>query len=241
MQIDLDALERLVKRALAVRHTNVGIEAAELSALIAKVRELERLSASAYQNGMADERKASNLYAKGWNDARRAMDVQRSSVRGYQPAGGKLPPPPRPAQRDTARGVPEGWKLVPVEPTPEIMAGAALAVLRPASKADLELAQATARIVLERATAVPPGLTADMLAASIATMAPAYRAMLASASTPPAGDAELDRDAQRYAYVLDCEVIAARKYLPNLDAEEFKTKRRAAHDVAIAASKGEKA
>ncbi len=90
-------------------------------------------------------------------------------------------------------GAPEGWKLAPVEPTPEIMAGAALAVLRPASKADLELAQAAARIVLERATAVPPGLTADMLAASIATMAPAYRAMLAATPTPPNGDTERKR------------------------------------------------
>lgn len=99
---------------------------------------------------------------------------------------------------------PEGWRLAPVEPTPEIMAGAALAVLRPASKADLVLARAAARIVLERAAAVPPGLTADMLAASIATMAPAYRAMLAAAPTPPAGDAGQERDrrdAERYLHV----------------------------------------
>ncbi|PXV60703.1 restriction alleviation protein, Lar family [Dyella jiangningensis] len=43
------------------------------------------------------------------------------------------------------------------------------------------------------------------------------------------------RDAARYNYLLDCEVIAAREYLPNLDADAFKASRRAKHDSAIAA------
>ena len=99
MQIDLDALERDAReKVLSTGHTFLLPET--LLALIAKVRELERRSAAAYQNGMADERGASDQYAKGWNDARRATD----------------------GQRDTARGVPEGWKLVPVELTGEMAA-----------------------------------------------------------------------------------------------------------------------
>ncbi|UXC38239.1 hypothetical protein [Cupriavidus gilardii] len=107
-------------------------------------------------------------------------------------------------------GVPEGWKLVPVEPT--------IAMVEAGENA--------------RKSEARPWAAHAM-----------YAAMLAAAPTPPAGDAGQEpdrRDAERYAYVLDCEVVAARKYLPNLDAEEFKAKRRAAHDAAIAASKEEK-
>jgi hypothetical protein len=74
---------------------------------------------------------------------------------------------------------PEGWKLVPMEPTPEIIAGAAIAVWPTASPADIALARLAAPIVLMQMDA--PGVTADALAGMLATMAPAYRARLAAA------------------------------------------------------------
>lgn len=70
--------------------------------------------------------------------------------------------------------------VVPLEPTPEIIAGAALAVWPTASAADVALARVAAPLVLMRMDGAQ-GITADMLAASLATMAPAYRAMLAAA------------------------------------------------------------
>jgi len=45
------------------------------------------------------------------------------------------------------------------------------------------------------------------------------------------GDA---KDAARYEYILDCEVAAAQWYITDLDIAEFKAKRRAKHDAAIA-------
>ncbi|WP_062362322.1 hypothetical protein [Variovorax paradoxus] len=72
--------------------------------------------------------------------------------------------------------------VVPLEPTPEIIAGAALAVWPTASAMDVALARQAAPIVLMRMEKAQ-GITADMLAASLATMAPAYRAMLAAAPT----------------------------------------------------------
>ena len=44
-------------------------------------------------------------------------------------------------------------------------------------------------------------------------------------------------DAERYEYLLDCEVEAARRYLPSLDADEFKNARRARHSAALQAEK----
>lgn len=76
------------------------------------------------------------------------------------------------------RATPAGYALVPVEPTPERMAAAALAVLAPAN-GDMELARRAAQIVIQSADA-PHGITVDVIAASIATMAPAYRAMTAA-------------------------------------------------------------
>jgi len=76
------------------------------------------------------------------------------------------------------RAAPEGFVMVPVEPTPERLAAAALAVLAPAN-GDMELARRAAQIVIQSADA-PHGITVDIIAASIATMAPAYRAMLAA-------------------------------------------------------------
>ncbi|TKR55365.1 hypothetical protein D7I39_11140 [Allopusillimonas ginsengisoli] len=81
--------------------------------------------------------------------------------------------------------VPEGWQLVPVEPTPTIIANAALAAWPTASKADIEMARHAASIVLMSMDAAP-GYTLESVAAGIATMAPAYRAMLAAAPPPPA-------------------------------------------------------
>jgi hypothetical protein len=78
--------------------------------------------------------------------------------------------------------VPKGWKLAPLEPTAEIMAAAAVAAWPTASAADIALARKAARIVLMTMHAAP-GTTLDMLAANLATMAPAYRAMLRAAPT----------------------------------------------------------
>jgi hypothetical protein len=74
---------------------------------------------------------------------------------------------------------PEGYKLVPVEPTPEIIAAAAIAVWPIASKEDIELARKAAPIVLMQSD-LGPEFTVEMLVASLATMAPAYRAMVAA-------------------------------------------------------------
>ncbi|KQQ40412.1 hypothetical protein ASF61_06555 [Duganella sp. Leaf126] len=75
---------------------------------------------------------------------------------------------------------PPGWQLVPTEPTPEIIAGAAVAIWPTAKPADIELARRAALLVLMQMDAAP-GVTADLLAATLATMAPAYRAMIAAA------------------------------------------------------------
>ncbi len=81
--------------------------------------------------------------------------------------------------------VPEGHKLVPLEPTPEIIAGAAVAIWPSASPADIALALQAAPIVLMQMD-MAPGTTADVVAGMLATMAPAYRAMLAAAPAAPA-------------------------------------------------------
>jgi hypothetical protein len=74
------------------------------------------------------------------------------------------------------------WVMVPREPTEEILAAASIAAWPTASPADIEMARAAAPIILMSMDAAP-GATADMIAAGIATMAPAYRAMIAAAST----------------------------------------------------------
>ncbi|MEP9689716.1 hypothetical protein QYG59_18315 [Xanthomonas perforans] len=84
-----------------------------------------------------------------------------------------------------AAGVPDGWVSVPREPTAEIIAGAAMAAWPCASPADIEMARKAADIVLGTAFDLGPGMTKDLLAATIATMAPAYRAMLAAAPAAP--------------------------------------------------------
>lgn len=79
--------------------------------------------------------------------------------------------------------IPLGFVLAPAEPTPEMIAGASLAAWPTASAADIELARKAARIVMERGT-LQPGFTLESLACAIATMAPAYRAMIAAAQEP---------------------------------------------------------
>lgn len=79
------------------------------------------------------------------------------------------------------------WQLVPKEPTPEIMAAAAIAAWPQASADDVAMAKKAAWIVMQSMQAAP-GVTLDMLAATLATMAPAYRAMLASAPQPKGGE-----------------------------------------------------
>ncbi|WKB52288.1 hypothetical protein [Eleftheria terrae] len=82
--------------------------------------------------------------------------------------------------------VPPGWRLAPNEPTPEIIAAAALAAWPAATASDLDMARRAARIVLEASVLdLVPGATLDSLAAIMATMAPAYRAMLAAAPQAP--------------------------------------------------------
>lgn len=80
--------------------------------------------------------------------------------------------------------VPDGWMMVPVEPTPEMLAAGAVSVLPQASN-DIELARSAAKIVLLKPGA-PSVFTLELLAATIATMAPYYRAMLSAAPAAPA-------------------------------------------------------
>ena len=80
--------------------------------------------------------------------------------------------------------VPDGLKLVPVEPTPEIIAGAAIASWPTATLADIDLARQAAPLVLMQMD-MAPGTTVDALAGMLATMAPAYRTMIAAAPAPP--------------------------------------------------------
>jgi hypothetical protein len=85
-----------------------------------------------------------------------------------------------PPNTATSAHVPDGWQIVPKEPTPEIMAAAAIAAWPQASASDVAMAKKAAWIVIQSMHA-EPGITLDMLAATLATMAPAYRAMLAAA------------------------------------------------------------
>lgn len=105
---------------------------------------------------------------------------------------------------------PAGMALIPEEPTPEIMAAAAAAIWPTASPADIALAREAANIMLRGAFDAGPGETMETIAASIATMAPAYRAMIAAARgralVPPqapaaAVPADVQRAADRYGYL----------------------------------------
>src|SRR5450830_1503753 len=92
--------------------------------------------------------------------------------------------PPSVAATPQYLAVPDGWRLVPIEPTPEIIAGAAIASWPTASLADIDLARQAAPLVLMQMD-MAPGTTVDALAGMLATMAPAYRAMLAAAPATP--------------------------------------------------------
>jgi hypothetical protein len=86
---------------------------------------------------------------------------------------------------DAARAVvPDGWKLVPIEPTPEQIAATAVAVWPTASIKDIEQAMIAARLVLTSHMDAAPGASLDSIAAAIATMFPAYRAMINAAPQP---------------------------------------------------------
>jgi len=80
---------------------------------------------------------------------------------------------------------------VPKRPTSEILAAASVAVWPTASAEDFALARQAAKIALMQLDAMP-GVTLDMLAATIATMAPAYRAMIAAAPAVPDAPAVTD-------------------------------------------------
>lgn len=92
--------------------------------------------------------------------------------------------PPSVAIAPQHLAVPDGWRLVPVQPTPEIIAGAAIAAWPTATLADIDLARDAAPLVLMQMN-MAPGTTVDALAGMLATMAPAYRAMIAAAPAPP--------------------------------------------------------
>lgn len=67
--------------------------------------------------------------------------------------------------------VPDGYKLAPLDPTPEIIASAAVAIWPTASPADIALARLAALIVLLQMD-MASGTTADAVAGMLATMAP---------------------------------------------------------------------
>jgi len=77
----------------------------------------------------------------------------------------------------------------------------------------------------------------DALIHDNARLLKAARAEETLASEALAERDELKVDAERYEYLLDCEVEAARRYLPSLDADEFKNARRARHSAALQAEK----
>lgn len=87
--------------------------------------------------------------------------------------------------------VPDGYKVAPLEPTPEIIAAAAVAAWPTASPADITMARLAAPIVLMQMD-MAPGTTVEAVAGMLATMAPADRAMLAAAPIPPAADQHPD-------------------------------------------------
>lgn len=82
-----------------------------------------------------------------------------------------------------SQDAPPGWKVVPLEPMPEIIGAAAAAAWPVPSAKDMELARKAALIVLHSMMAPAEGASLDACAAAIATMAPAYRAMVAAAPT----------------------------------------------------------
>lgn len=82
------------------------------------------------------------------------------------------------------RAVPDGYVLVPRELTPEMAAEASVAVWPVATAADRAKASDAALILLTATMTPMPGATLEGIAAAIATMFPAYRAMIAAAPQP---------------------------------------------------------
>lgn len=79
---------------------------------------------------------------------------------------------------------PAGWKLAPLEPTPEMLAAAAVAVLPRAAPADVALAKKAAPLVMMDGASGDESF--EIVTATMATMPPFYRAMLAAAPDAPA-------------------------------------------------------
>jgi len=142
--------------------------------------------------------------------------------------------------------------LVPKEPTAEILAAAAAAAWPAASKEDIALAARAAMIMLHTSMEPIPGATLQELAAAIATMAPAYRAMIAAA--PKADLDALMLDAERLdwleseANTLRCmedssdiyfEVVSHHMAVPSERVEGIGKTPRQAIDAAMAAGRGE--
>ena len=118
-----------------------------------------------------------------------------------------------------------GWKVVPLEPTAEMIAAAAAAVWPTAvSEDDLELARKAARILCMTSMQLAPGATIDSVAAGIATMATAYRNLLANAPTAPTPVAAYrevtieDATAVRRKYVLGMSDVSLDANVAMLDA-----------------------
>lgn len=113
-------------------------------------------------------------------------------------------------QRGAQLAVPEDYKLMPLEPTPEIIAAAAVAAWPTATPEDIALARLAAPIVLMQLD-MAPGTTIDAVAAMLATMAPAYRAMLAAARLPPTAEQHADDVAvDRFATAMKRKLALAR-------------------------------
>lgn len=87
----------------------------------------------------------------------------------------------------TADSAPMGprWQLVPMEPTPEMIAAATTATVATPNAADFELARAAARIVMTHPD-IRQGTAVEEIAATMATIIPAHRAMLAAVEVPRA-------------------------------------------------------
>ncbi|MBW3496947.1 hypothetical protein [Janthinobacterium sp. NKUCC08_JDC] len=129
--------------------------------------------------------------------------------------------------------VPDGYKVAPLEPTPEIIAAAAVAARPTASPADITLARLAAPIVLMQMD-MAPGTTVEAVAGMLATMAPAYRAMLAAApaqvqepaiwhvaSEGAQGDAKDLTDERIYDIAASCELGIGRNDHETFQRFEF--------------------
>lgn len=127
--------------------------------------------------------------ADTWNTALNAAAEIAHSYRGVQDAAGPIHDGIRALKSDSPpqyvhAGPPAGWKLAPLEPTPEMLAAAAVAVLPRAAPADVALAKKAAPLVMMDGASGDESF--EIVTATMATMPPFYRAMLAAAPDAPA-------------------------------------------------------